>query len=206
MKKISKLTEIKDELTQKHIFSWRLLRLVAVQCPIPRVSSLTVTLIGRGSVDAGGEGVTVVETQPAFLYIRTGGVGPDRILLFIIQVLQLHLHFQGSRWGRGLRLRAGRAGRVDVKLDRYSHLYVHLYVNPLCYGSMFKFCFVWNIVLADILRHMRVLIRQKSAIIKVETDNFSTFPLVFPSGFYCWKQVPQLPQLLWLFYCVRCFH
>lgn len=40
-----------------------ILRLVAVQCAIPCVSSLTVALIGGGSVDAGGEGVTVVETQ-----------------------------------------------------------------------------------------------------------------------------------------------
>lgn len=91
-----------------------------MQCAIPRVSSLTVALIGGGSVDAGGEEVTVVEAQPAFLYIRAGGVGPDRILLFIVQVLQLHLHFQGSWWGRGLGLRAGRAGRGDVNLDRYT--------------------------------------------------------------------------------------
>lgn len=72
-------------------------RLVTVQCAIPRVTSLTVALIGGGSVDARGEGVTVVETQPAFLDIWAGGVGPDRILLFAVQVLQLQLHLQRSR-------------------------------------------------------------------------------------------------------------
>lgn len=69
------------------------LRLVAVQCAIPCESSLTTALIRSGSFDAGGRGVTVVEAQPAFLYIRTCGIGPDCILLFITQMLQLHLHF-----------------------------------------------------------------------------------------------------------------
>ncbi|KAF3839321.1 hypothetical protein F7725_018038 [Dissostichus mawsoni] len=39
---------------------------------VPGVSSLTVALVGGGRVDAGGEGVTVVETQPAFLHIGAG--------------------------------------------------------------------------------------------------------------------------------------
>jgi len=46
-----------DEWKEEHI-----LRLVAVQCAIPCVSSLTVALIRSGSVDASGKGVTVMET------------------------------------------------------------------------------------------------------------------------------------------------
>ncbi len=109
-----------NESMEEHIFRWKLLRLVAVQCAISCVSSLTVALIGGGRVDAGGEEVTVVETQPAFFYIRAGGVGPDRILLFIIQVLQLQLHFQGSRWCQGLGLRAEGAWQGDIKWDRHT--------------------------------------------------------------------------------------
>lgn len=109
--------------------------MVAVQCAISCVSSLTVALVGGGSVDAGGKRVAVVETQPAFLHIRTGGIGPDRILLFFIQVLQLHLHFHGSRRGRGLGLRAGgeQEERRDVKLDRYIRpcIVLWLYVEVL---------------------------------------------------------------------------
>lgn len=129
--KTFRLSELKYESTEEHSFRRRFLRLVAVQCAIPCISSLTVALIGGGSVDAGSEEVTVVETQPAFLYIRAGGVGPDRILLFVIQVLQLHLHFQGSRRGWGLGLRTGRAGHGDVKLDRYTiSIYHPLYPFP----------------------------------------------------------------------------
>ena len=86
-----------------------------MQSAVPRVSPLTVALVGGGSVDAGGKGVTVVETQSALLYVRAGGVGPDRILVFGFHVLQLQLHFQGSRRGRSLGLGAGRAGRGDVR-------------------------------------------------------------------------------------------
>lgn len=51
-----------------------LLRLVAVQCSVSRVSSLTVALVGGGRVDAGGEKVTVVEAQSALLHIGARGV------------------------------------------------------------------------------------------------------------------------------------
>lgn len=104
------------------------LRLVAVKCAISSVSPLTVALIGGRSVDACGKGVTVVESQPAFLNIRAGRVGPNRIFLLIIQVLQLHLHFQGSRGGRCLGLRAGRVGQRWI-LNRYAisiYLPIHL--------------------------------------------------------------------------------
>lgn len=131
------LRELKGESTQK-----RLLRLVAVQRAVSCVSSLTVTLVGRGSVDAGGKGVTVVETQPAFLYIRAGGVGPDRVLLFGFHVLQLHLHFQGSRRGRSLGLRAGRAGRGDVRYYYCISIYMSTHcVMALCRNSVL----VWRI-------------------------------------------------------------
>lgn len=83
-----------------------LLRLVAVQRAVSRVTSLAVALVGSGGVDAGGERVTVVEAQPAFLHVRAGGVRPDGVLLFVVKVLQLHLHLHGSRRRRRLRLRA----------------------------------------------------------------------------------------------------
>lgn len=84
-----------------------LLRLVAVQRAVSRVSSLAVALVGGGGVDAGGEGVTVVEAQSALLHVRAGGVRPDGVLLFLVKVLQFHLHLHWSRWRRRLRLRAG---------------------------------------------------------------------------------------------------
>lgn len=127
---------MKDESTEEQNFRLRLLRLVAVQCAIPCVSSLTVALIGGGSVDAGGKDVTVVETQSAFLYIRAGGIGPDRILLFIIQVLQLHLHLQGSRRGRGLRLWAGREGKMFLIWTGILYLSIIHCVMALCRSSV----------------------------------------------------------------------
>lgn len=121
------------------------LRLVAVQCAIPCVSSLTVALIGGGSVDAGGKGMTVVKSQSAFLNIRAGGVGPNSILLFTIQVLQLHLHFQGTRGGRGLGLRARRSGQ-RWKLNRqpiFIYLFIYIYLHLLSFGSIKNFSFSW---------------------------------------------------------------
>lgn len=75
---------LKEERADEWTFRRRLLRLVAVQRAISCVSSLTVALVGGGSVDAGGKRVAVVEAQPAFFHIRAGGVGPDCILVFII--------------------------------------------------------------------------------------------------------------------------
>lgn len=94
-------------------------RLVAVQRAVSGVASLTVALVGRGGVDARGEGVTVVETQPALLHVRAGGVRPHRVLLFILKVLQLQLHLQRPGGGRGLGLRAGGggAGEGEVRLE-----------------------------------------------------------------------------------------
>lgn len=68
---------------EKVMNQWGFLRLVAMLCAISCVSPLTVALVGGGGVNAGGIVVTVVETQPTFLYIRAGGVGPDGILLSI---------------------------------------------------------------------------------------------------------------------------
>lgn len=121
-KKSFRRRERTHEATEEH-FS----RLVAVQRAVPRVASLTVALVRGGRVDAGGERVTVVETQPAFLHIRAGGVGPHRISLLVVQVLQLQLHLQGPRRGRGLGLRAGRAGRGEV---------YHVHLNLLLHGAM----------------------------------------------------------------------
>lgn len=105
--------------------SW-LLRLVAVQRAVPRVSSLAVALIGGGGVDAGGEKVAVVEAQSALLHVGAGGVRPDGVLLFVVEVLQLHLHLHGSRRRRRLRLGAGER-REGEKRSRRG--YVHPFKN-----------------------------------------------------------------------------
>lgn len=87
------------------------LRLVAVQRPVPRVSSLTMALVGGGRINARGKGMTVMKTQSAFLNVRAGGIGPNGVLLFVIKVFQLQLHLQGARRCRGLGRRTDGEGR-----------------------------------------------------------------------------------------------
>ena len=99
------------------------LRLVAVHGAVARVAALAVALVGRGRVDAGGEGVAVVEAQAALLHVGAGGVGPHAVLLVLpAQVLQLHLHLHGPRRGRGLGLGAGGAEGTHRGSDTWEGL------------------------------------------------------------------------------------
>lgn len=111
---VGPLTKVRSKAITNPEISFKLrqnaepLRLVAMQSAVPRVASFTVAFVRGGGVDAGGEGVAVVEAQAAFFYIGASGVRPHGILFFAFHVLQLQLqvHVQRTRRGRGLRLRA----------------------------------------------------------------------------------------------------